>query len=158
MMTWAYAIALSRARADVAEQAWRKAVDEELASTGVMRRVLAANAAIDTDAFRAAFVADEARRAAKDENDLRAVAERALGALGVDLTDVSVRCWRAREKQLRMHLRLHGGAQVRLRAGPSVAAATRALEAARLKGYPIPGSLTTSAGGAEQTLQGTSEG
>jgi hypothetical protein len=149
--TWAWAQEGQRDRALAAETAWRKAVDAELEKAGVFERVKGAIAGIGSEAFQEGFVArQEARAAARDENDLRQIALDVLAELGVDLTDVIIRLRRARAEELPRGFRRQGAAQVKLRPTPTVEAAQRAIDAAAAAGYPRPGSplAGAAAGGA----------
>jgi len=158
MIAWAYAHALAEDQRRAVDQRWRRAVDDQLAAAGIFARVAEANTAIVSEAFAAALNAsEEARRAAKDENDLRVICVDILRGLGVDMTDLTVRLRRSLDADLPRWLRRQGGAQLHLAAGPTVEAAQRALDAAAAAGYPVPGTAAAAAL-AEQTSQGTSVG
>jgi hypothetical protein len=155
---WGWAGALAGARRQAREVAWRQAVDAELARAGVFERMAAANTALGGAEFaRRLNAARDARAAARDENDVARVCREILAGMGLDLTDVHIRLRRARESEMPRSLRRSGGAQLRLRATPTVEAAQRAIDAACEAGYPPPGGAAAPlVAETEQAGQGTS--
>lgn len=142
---WLQAEEEDRARREAIDKRWRMAVDQELGATGVFRRVAEANSAIATTRFGELFVErQEERAAAKSENDLALLARSILADLGVDLADIHIRLRRALPEEMTRMLRRIGGAQVKLRATPTVEVAQLAIDRAAAKGYVRPGSPATS--------------
>jgi hypothetical protein len=152
VVLWAYAVFEARARAEEVQRQWRVAVDRQLEAAGVFARMKTANLAIAAPAFAAALnAAAEERAAAKDENDIAAIVRRILAEMGVDQADLMIRLRRAFDYEIPRWMRREGGAQLRISAKPTIAAAQRAIDAAAAAGYPIPGS--EGAGAAEAVAE-----
>lgn len=129
MFAWAYAEAVSRARAAAAGHARREAVDS--VRRDQLRRVVLANKAIASHAFHVAINArHDERAAARSEEDLRDLSIDILRALGLDMTDVTLRV-----RRVPVDVGRGRKAQLAIRAVPTIESARAALEKA---GYADP--------------------
>lgn len=115
---WTLAILERQRQLQDAEAARRAAINAELTKAGVLYRIARAKDAIRSDRFHVAFNArHDERAAAKDVNDVRAIALSILAEMGIDMTDVTLRLQRASKRKLKM------------RVTPTIEAAQRAIDA-----------------------------